>query len=81
MSIKVKNLFEREISRDIKEVIKVSQCHEENIKEELEEYIVTEELNRHLDEFFKAYSNGILNNTDEIGVWISGFFWSGKSHF
>ena len=81
MSIKIKNLFEKEISRDIKEVIKVSQCHEENIKEELEEYIVTEELNSHLDEFFKAYSKGILNNTDEIGVWISGFFGSGKSHF
>ncbi|WP_346888394.1 BREX system P-loop protein BrxC [Clostridium sp. UBA1056] len=81
MSIKVKDLFGKEINRNIKGVIKVGQCDQENIKQELEEYVVTGELNKHLDEFFKAYSKSILSDTDKNGVWISGFFGSGKSHF
>lgn len=81
MNIKLKDLFEKEINRDIKGVIKVGQCDQENIKHELEEYVVTDELRSHFNEFFKAYSRGILERTDSIGVWISGFFGSGKSHF
>ncbi len=81
MNIKLKDLFEKEINRDIKGVIKVGQCDQENIKQELEEYVVTDELGRHFNEFFQAYSRGILDSTDRIGVWISGFFGSGKSHF
>ncbi len=79
--MKLKDLFEKEINRDIKDVIKVGQCDQENIKQELEEYVVTDELGRHFNEFFEAYSTGILDSTDRIGVWISGFFGSGKSHF
>jgi len=81
MNIKLKDLFEKEINRDIKGVIKVGQCDQENIKQDLEEYVITGELSKHLDEFFKAYSRGILDSTDKNGVWISGFFGSGKSHF
>ncbi|MEW8995811.1 BREX system P-loop protein BrxC [Clostridium sp.] len=81
MNIKLKDLFEKEINRDIKGVIKVGQCDQENIKQELEEYVFTDELHSHFNEFFKAYSRGILDSTDRIGVWISGFFGSGKSHF
>jgi hypothetical protein len=80
MSRKIKDLFEKEIHRDIKGVIKVGQCDRENIKQELDEYVVTGELSNHLDEFFKSYSRGILESTDKNGVWISGFFGSGKSH-
>ncbi len=81
MNIKLKDLFEKEINRDIKGVIKVGQCDQENIKQELEEYVVTDELRSNFNEFFEAYSRGILDSTDRIGVWISGFFGSGKSHF
>jgi hypothetical protein len=47
----------------------------------LEEYVVTRELARHFSTFFEAYREGINNYTDKMGVWISGFFGSGKSHF
>ena len=74
-------MFKKDISRDIKGVIKVGQKDEENIYQELDEYVVTNELLRHFTKFFSNYSNGIQNPTDDIGVWISGFFGSGKSHF
>jgi len=81
MNIKLKDLFEKEINRDIKGVIKVGQCDQKNIKQELEEYVITDELRSNFNEFFEAYSRDILDSTDRIGVWISGFFGSGKSHF
>ncbi len=81
MDIKLKTMFYKPIDRDIKGVIKVGQADEENIKQELEEYVVTGELNKHIDRFFEAYKAGIIGNTDKNGVWISGFFGSGKSHF
>lgn len=81
MDIKLKDLFSKKIDRDIKGVIKVGQADDENIKQELEEYVVTGELNKYIDNFFEAYKEGIIGNTDKNGVWISGFFGSGKSHF
>lgn len=81
MDIKLKNMFYKPIDRDIKGVIKVGQADDENIKQELEEYVVTGELNKHIEKFFESYKDGIISNTDKNGVWISGFFGSGKSHF
>ena len=77
----IKSMFENKIDRDIKGVIKVGQGDDESVKQELEEYVVTRELQRHFAEFFSSYKKGILGDTDKMGVWISGFFGSGKSHF
>ncbi len=77
----IKNMFSKPIDRDIKGVIKVGQNDDANIRQELEEYVVTRELQRHFADFFANYKKGIKSNTDKMGVWISGFFGSGKSHF
>lgn len=77
----IKDMFVKDITRDIKGVIKVGQGEDSNVKQELEEYVVTRELQKHFAEFFSAYKKGITGNTDKMGVWISGFFGSGKSHF
>lgn len=74
-------MFEKQIDRDIKGVIKVGQSDEENVYQELDEYVVTKELLKHFRDFFENYEKGINGNTDKMGVWISGFFGSGKSHF
>ena len=81
MEVKLKSMFYKKIDRDIKGVIKVGQADNENIKQELDEYVVTRELNKHIDSFFEAYKSGVIGNTDKNAVWISGFFGSGKSHF
>jgi len=75
----LKKLYAKDIEREIQGVIKVDD--ESYIGQELEEYVVTEELLKHFNSFFSAYNTGINTNTEKMGVWISGFFGSGKSHF
>lgn len=79
--MQIQDMFEKRIDRDIKGVIKVGQSDEENVYQELDEYVVTKELLKHFRDFFDNYEKGINNHTDKMGVWISGFFGSGKSHF
>lgn len=79
--MELKKMFLKDIERDIKGVIKVGQDDDSNIFQELDEYVVTNELLSHFGHFFEAYKKGISSNTDKMGVWISGFFGSGKSHF
>lgn len=79
--MKIQQLFKKDITRDIQGVIKIGQKEKENIKQELEEYVVTEELHQHFETFYKAYTKAYDKPTDRMGVWISGFFGSGKSHF
>lgn len=74
-------MFLKDIERDIRGVIKVGQKNEEDIYQELDEYVVTKELHNHFSKFYENYLKGIHGNTDKMGVWISGFFGSGKSHF
>ncbi len=78
---KIQDLFQKDIRRQINGVIKVDQDDEENIYTELDEYVVTKEALKHLDAFFERYSGALETPTDKIGVWVSGFFGSGKSHF
>jgi len=79
--MQLKDMFVKRIDRDIQGVIIVGQGEETNVAQELEEYVVTKELQKHFADFFSAYKKGILGTTPKMGVWISGFFGSGKSHF
>lgn len=79
--MQLQQLFAKDINRDIQGVIKVGQDAIENQKQELEEYVVTTELEKHFKQFFKNYRKGIDGTSQKMGVWISGFFGSGKSHF
>lgn len=79
--MKIGEMFDKPINREINGVIKVGQKDEENIFQELNEYVVTDELRKHFKEFFSVYNYSLNNPTDNIGVWITGFFGSGKSHF
>lgn len=79
--MKIGQMYVKPIDRDLKGVIKVGQDDNLNIQQELEEYVVTRELQKHFRDFFDSYKKGIVGETDKMGVWISGFFGSGKSHF
>ena len=79
--MKIRDMFYKGIDREINGVIKVGQKDKENVYQELDEYVVTEELDKYMNRFFDAYKRGLTGRTDKMGVWISGFFGSGKSHF
>lgn len=74
-------LYEKDIHRDINGVIKVGQLSDADVRQELEEYVITRELRPYFERFFDRYAAAMEAPTDKIGVWISGFFGSGKSHF
>ena len=84
--MKIKELFKKDIFRAINGVIKAEQKDEASVWQELDELVLTKELSGHLDRFFSVYSGTVDNpkNSDatgKVGVWVSGFFGSGKSHF
>ncbi|MCK5848701.1 MAG: BREX system P-loop protein BrxC, partial [Caldisericia bacterium] len=58
-------------------VIDLEDNSETEIQQEIESYIVTEGIGRHLYNF----TNQFISNIKETGVWLSGFYGSGKSYF
>ena len=79
--MKLQYIYRSDINRDINGVIKVAEDDEKSMEQELSEYIITRELRKHFNTFFNNYERSLTEPTDKIGVWISGFFGSGKSHF
>lgn len=75
----IKELFSREIERDIKEVIKVDD--RQSVLSEVEEYVPTAHITAALIETLEVYQDTINNPSEEINIWVSGFFGSGKSSF
>ena len=71
--MKIENLFSKKINRPISGVIKIGNG-EENRHQELEEYVVTKELNKYFSQFFDAFAQTNESSQKEIGVWISGFY-------
>jgi len=72
--MQIKDIFQKPVERTIEGVIKVDDLT--NLKREVEEFVITSELKSKLSNFFDAY----LAEELSPGVWISGFFGSGKSH-
>lgn len=79
--MQIKEMFKDDIERKINGVVQVEQEKEDVIKQEVKEYVVTSELKKHYTQFFNEYSESFSEPTDNVGVWITGFFGSGKSHF
>ena len=74
------DIFKNRINREINGVIKVGAREEAVVQTEIEEYVVTKEINRNMQKMFSNYAESFNSQTQDIGVWISGFFGSGKSH-
>ncbi|MGL4976710.1 MAG: BREX system P-loop protein BrxC [Cetobacterium sp.] len=77
----IKDTLKNDISRKINGVVKADKGQEKTVVTELSEYVVTEEVRKHLSRLFDRYVDSLQNETEDMGVWISGFFGSGKSHF
>jgi len=81
----IKNLFERDIFRPINGVVKADQLDDTSVWQELDEFVITRELDQHLRKFIGWYLEAVDQGknpdaTGKMGIWIAGFFGSGKSH-
>jgi hypothetical protein len=81
----VEHIFNKPLTRDINGVVKAEQLDNASVYVELDEYVVTRELERHFRHFFETYTPSLTSRSPamagKVGVWVSGFFGSGKSHF
>jgi hypothetical protein len=77
--MRVEEIFQRDIGRNIPEVICVDR--HDTMAEEIEEYVLTPYLLGQMEAVFDSYQETIRNPSGHTNVWVSGFFGSGKSHF
>lgn len=77
----IADLFELRVEEKIEPVIKVGETDDENkLAAEIGSYVVTPMIEQEIDSFLEFYTDTFMNKTTDIGVWISGYFGSGKSH-
>ena len=84
MTTRIQDLFERDIHRSINGVVKADQLDANSVWQELDEFVVTRELNRHIHDLVAVLLSTLRNEADAAGkngIWVSGFFGCGKSHF
>lgn len=84
--MQIKELFTKDIERKINGVVKADQTENDIVFTELDEYVITKELAQHFEKFFDAYMPSVRDPkakaaSGKLGIWVSGFFGSGKSHF
>jgi len=78
---KLRDLFEKEPDREIESVVKVNVHTPKIVWMELEEYIPTEEVKENFRRIIEGFIETKRGYSEEVCVWLSGFFGSGKSHF
>ena len=79
--MRIQQMFHDDIDRKINGVVKVDQDTADVLKQEVKEYVITRDIRKHMITFFNNYGESFREPTADVGVWISGFFGSGKSHF
>ena len=77
----IRALFAKPVDRKIEEVIKVDQFEEQTVLTEFEEYVITDSIREHYQTVYDEIIQVAKNPREGIGVWVSGFFGSGKSSF
>jgi len=79
--MQIRDIFETRVTDRIEPVIKVGDRQDDQkLAGEIGSYVVTPTLEKYLEDFLEHYTDTFLQQTEEIGVWISGYFGSGKSH-
>ncbi|MDG4950732.1 BREX system P-loop protein BrxC [Weeksellaceae bacterium KMM 9724] len=73
----INDILKLDLQEDIKNVIDLEDKSQDEIQSEIESYIITDGLGHHLSKFINEYTS----NIKETGVWLSGFYGSGKSYF
>lgn len=81
MTLLIGELLTRDLSRKIEEIIQVDQADEQSVHAEITEYIATDSIREQYHHLLKAVAEAPADPHESVGVWVSGFFGSGKSSF
>lgn len=76
--MKIQALYDKDIARRINPAVVVSEMEEYFIHQEIDEYVFTPGITKEIYKFLDAVAN---KKEGKTGVWISGYYGSGKSHF
>src|ERR1700738_4267151 len=74
-------LLTRDLSRKIEEIIQVDQADEQSVHAEIAEYVATDSIRDQYRHLLTAIAEATTDPHESVGVWVSGFFGSGKSSF
>lgn len=76
--MKIKELLKINLDEEINTVVDLdTNPTDASLKEGLDSFVLTNSLGKHLYEFLEEYNGGSMQS----GVWLSGFYGSGKSYF
>jgi hypothetical protein len=70
-----------QLDRRIEKVIQYDMRSDEQLRQEVSEYIITDNIRHNFEKLLDLIDRGIEEGSNEIGVWVSGFYGSGKSSF
>lgn len=74
----IRDIFEKDIHREINSAVVVSNQNQETVNQEIREYIFTDEI---LERLYLLLNTVVNKRTGKTGIWINGYYGSGKSHF
>ena len=74
----IEHLYDKDITRRINPAVVVSEMEDYFVNQEINEYVFTPGITKNVYKFLNAIAN---KKEGKTGVWISGYYGSGKSHF
>lgn len=80
---KIQELFDpsKQLNRKIESVVTFAANSPEALNEEIKEYVVTQKLHDSYDKVITKIQDAFSDSANEVGIWVSGFYGSGKSSF
>jgi hypothetical protein len=76
--MKLQDIYKRKVTEELNPVVSVSDYTPDTVKTEINEYVFTDEIIHYLYMVLNAIREG---NYHQNGIWINGYFGTGKSHF
>ncbi len=76
--MKLQDIYKRKVTEELNPVVSVSDYTQKTVNTEINEYVFTDEIIRYLYLVLNAIREG---NYHQNGIWINGYFGTGKSHF
>lgn len=76
--MKLNEIYARDINRNINPAVVVSAKDPKTIEAEIKEYVFTPKI---IEKLFIIIDTVINKKTGKSGIWINGYYGSGKSHF